>query len=61
LSSVFEQPQITKKRGGRQTGRALRYAKGSARGLLHHHVGHYPRCANRARNGPLKQTEEYSC
>ena len=27
LSSVFEQPQTTKKRGGRQNGRALRYAK----------------------------------
>mgnify|MGYP006292388845 CR=1 FL=1 len=25
----------------RQTGRALRYAGGSARGLLHHAVGHY--------------------
>jgi hypothetical protein len=23
-------------------GRALRYAKGSARGLLHHHPGHCP-------------------
>ena len=23
-------------------GRALRYAGGSARGLLHHHGGHYP-------------------
>jgi len=42
LSSVVEQPQTTKKRGGRQPGRALRYAKGSARGLLHHPVGHYP-------------------
>jgi len=42
LSSVFEQPQTTKKRGGRQPGRALRYAKGFARGLLHHPVGHYP-------------------
>ncbi|GAW37181.1 hypothetical protein RA2_04257 [Roseovarius sp. A-2] len=27
LSSVFEQPQTTKKRGGRQPGRTLRYAK----------------------------------
>jgi len=29
------------KHGGRQPGRALRYAEGSARGLLHHPVGHY--------------------
>jgi hypothetical protein len=41
LSSVFEQPQTTKKRDGRQPGRALRYAKGFARGLLHHPTGHY--------------------
>ena len=32
----------TKTRGGRQPGHALRYAKGFARGLLHHGVGHYP-------------------
>jgi hypothetical protein len=38
----IEQPQTTKKPGGRQTGRALRYAGGSARGLLHHPLGHYP-------------------
>jgi hypothetical protein len=25
-------------------GRALRYAKGSARGLLHNHRGHCPAC-----------------
>ena len=42
MSSVFEQPQTTKKRDGRQPGRALRYAKGFARGLLHHPTGHYP-------------------
>ena len=32
-----------KKRDGCQPGRALRYAKGSARGLLHHPLGHYPK------------------
>ena len=31
-------------------GRALRYAKGSARGLLHHHMGHSP-AAKRAMVG----------
>ena len=41
MSSVFEQPQTTKKHGDRQPGRALRYAKSSARGLLHHPLGHY--------------------
>ena len=35
----LQQPQITKKHGGHH-GRALRYAKGFARGLLHHHPGH---------------------
>ena len=30
------------KHGGRQPGRALRYAEGSARCLLHHPVEHYP-------------------
>jgi transposase InsO family protein len=30
------------KHGGRQNGRALRYAEGSARGLLHHPLGHDP-------------------
>jgi hypothetical protein len=42
LSSVFEQPQTTKKSGGHQPGCALRYPKGSARGLLHHPVGALP-------------------
>ena len=36
LSSVFEQPQTTKKRGGRQHGRALRHLKAPrTRRLLH--------------------------
>jgi hypothetical protein len=44
LSSVVEQPQTTKKRGGHQPGRALRYAKGSACGrVLHHSMGQHPR------------------
>jgi len=34
-------------------GRALRYAEGSARGLLHHFTGHYPaRCTGSARIAP---------
>ena len=47
MSSVVEQPQTTKTRGGRQPGHALRYAKGFARGLLHHGVGHYRRYTHR--------------
>ncbi len=45
-----EQPQTTKKRGDRQPGRALRYAKGSSRGLLHHGSPHHP--LTRGRPGP---------
>ena len=50
LSSVFEQPQTTKKRGGRPSGRAQRYAKGFACSLLHHSVGHYRRPSGSARS-----------
>ena len=54
MSSVVEQPQTTKTRDGRQPGHALRYAKGFARGLLHHGVGHYPKPRYRTVPDPLE-------
>jgi len=58
LSSVFKQPQTTKKRGGHHPGRALRYARGSARGLLHQSLGHCPLTTLSDEPGNHRNTEK---